>query len=174
MSMMGGRRGGRSNQQGGPKAKFSQLLPYLAEHRGQLVLAVVLSLIGAGTNLAQPLLVGNVITVVQNHQDILPLALALVAITVVSTLASGVMYFVLDRAGEGVVLSARQKLARVLLRLPINEYDQRRTGDLVSRVGSDTTLLRAALTHGLVDAAACNKIVAIIFILFLIYKYFAN
>ena len=153
MSMMGGRRGGRSNQQGGPKAKFSQLLPYLSEHRGQLVLAIVLSLIGAGTNLAQPLLVGKVITVVQNHQDILPLALALVAITVVSTLASGVMYFVLARAGEGVVLSARQKLARVLLRLPINEYDLRRTGDLVSRVGSDTTLLRAALTQGLVDAA---------------------
>ena len=153
MSMMGGRRGGRSNQQSGPKAKFSQLLPYLAEHRGQLIIAIVLSLIGAGTNLAQPLLVGKVITVVQDHQDILPIALALVAITVISTLASGIMYFVLARAGEGVVLSARHKLARVLLRLPINEYDLRRTGDLVSRVGSDTTLLRAALTQGLVDAA---------------------
>ena len=40
-----------------------------------------------------------------------------------------------------------------LLRLPIQEYDLRRTGDLVSRVGSDTTLLRAALTQGLIDGA---------------------
>jgi ATP-binding cassette subfamily B protein len=63
------------------------------------------------------------------------------------------MYFVLARAGEGVVLSARRKLATRLLRLPIVEYDLRRTGDLVSRVGSDTTLLRAVLTQGLVDAA---------------------
>jgi len=63
------------------------------------------------------------------------------------------MYFVLAKAGEGVVLSARQKLAHRLLRLPIHEYDLRRTGDLVSRVGSDTTLLRAALTQGLIDAA---------------------
>jgi ATP-binding cassette subfamily B protein len=39
-----------------------------------------------------------------------------------------------------------------MLRLPIAEFDTRRTGDLVSRVGSDTTLLRAVLTQGLVEA----------------------
>jgi len=39
-----------------------------------------------------------------------------------------------------------------MLRLPISEFDTRRTGDLVSRVGSDTTLLRAVLTQGLVEA----------------------
>jgi ATP-binding cassette subfamily B protein len=60
---------------------------------------------------------------------------------------------VLAKAGEGVVLSARGQLATRLLRLPIPEYDLRRTGDLVSRVSSDTTLLRAVLTQGLVDAA---------------------
>jgi ATP-binding cassette subfamily B protein len=63
------------------------------------------------------------------------------------------MYYVLAKAGEGVVLSARNKLAVRLLKLPILEYDLRRTGDLVSRVGSDTTLLRAVLTQGLIDAA---------------------
>jgi ATP-binding cassette subfamily B protein len=39
-----------------------------------------------------------------------------------------------------------------MLRMPISEFDTRRTGDLVSRVGSDTTLLRAVLTQGLVEA----------------------
>jgi len=50
------------------------------------------------------------------------------------------------------VLSSRRKLVGRLLRLPISEFDARRTGDLVSRVGSDTTLLRAVLTQGLVEA----------------------
>ncbi|MBU6144903.1 MAG: ABC transporter ATP-binding protein/permease, partial [Acidobacteria bacterium] len=77
----------------------------------------------------------------------------LVGITIVSALTSGAMYFVLAKAGEGVVLSARRKLSTRLLRLPVQEYDLRRTGDLVSRVGSDTTLLRAALTQGLIDGA---------------------
>jgi ATP-binding cassette subfamily B protein len=115
--------------------------------------AVVLSLIGAGASLAQPMVVGNVITAVQKGQDLSVIIWILIAITIGSAVASGLMYFVLAKAGEGVVLSSRQKLAHKLLRLPIHEYDLRRTGDLVSRVGSDTTLLRAALTQGLIDAA---------------------
>ena len=46
----------------------------------------------------------------------------------------------------------RRRLVSRMLRLPIAEFDQRRTGDLVSRVGSDTTLLYAVITQGLVDA----------------------
>ncbi|MSV77410.1 MAG: ABC transporter ATP-binding protein, partial [Actinobacteria bacterium] len=153
MSMQGGRGRPVSKKDDGPKAKFSQLVPYLKEHKGALSLAVLLSLVGAGTSLAQPLVVGNIITAVQKHQDLGVIIFALIGITVGSTVASGLMYFVLAKAGEGVVLSARQKLAHRLLRLPIKEYDLRRTGDLVSRVGSDTTLLRAALTQGLIDAA---------------------
>ena len=49
------------------------------------------------------------------------------------------------------MLTTRQRLARHLLRLPIAEYDIRRTGDLLSRVGADTTLLRAVVTSGLFE-----------------------
>jgi ABC-type multidrug transport system fused ATPase/permease subunit len=137
----------------GPKAKFSQLTPYLFEHKAALVVAVVLSLTGAVVSLAQPLVVGQVITAVQNGEDVGQLALVLVLVILGAGIASGFMYYVLAKAGEGVVLSARNKLAVRLLKLPILEYDLRRTGDLVSRVGSDTTLLRAVLTQGLIDAA---------------------
>lgn len=137
----------------GPKAKFSQLTPYLLEHKPALVIAVILSLIGAVVSLAQPLVVGQVITAVQDGQDVGQLAAFLVVIIFAAGVASGLMYYVLAKAGEGVVLSARNKLAVRLLKLPILEYDLRRTGDLVSRVGSDTTLLRAVLTQGLIDAA---------------------
>src|SRR3712207_7335240 len=51
--------------------------------------------------------------------------------------------YLLQRTAEGVVLSTRRRLVDRLLRLPVAEYDRRRTGDLMSRVGSDTTLLRA-------------------------------
>ncbi|NDC49096.1 MAG: ABC transporter ATP-binding protein [Micrococcales bacterium] len=152
MSMMGGSRR-RPGKDSGPKAKFSQLVPYMKEQRGLLVIAVVFSLLGAGVNLAQPLVVGQIISAVQNNHDVLPLGIALLVITLLSAVTSGAMYLVLAKAGEGVVFSARKKLSTRLLRLPIQEYDLRRTGDLVSRVGSDTTLLRAALTQGLIDGA---------------------
>jgi len=153
MSSFGSRGNRPGKKDSGPKAKFSQLWPYMREQSRLLIFAVILSLLSASVNLAQPLVVGNIISTVQKGSDVVPLALILLAITLLSAVAGGAMYYVLAKAGEGVVFSARSKLSTRLLRLPIFEYDLRRTGDLVSRVGSDTTLLRAALTQGLVDGA---------------------
>ena len=66
---------------------------------------------------------------------------------------SAFQQYLLQRTAEGVVLTTRQLLTDRLLRLPVAEYDRRRTGDLMSRVGSDTTLLRATVTSGVVDVA---------------------
>ncbi|TFC92148.1 MULTISPECIES: ABC transporter ATP-binding protein [Cryobacterium] len=143
---------GRRAEAGGPRATFSQLVPYLLEHKKVLSFVVVLSILGALASLAQPLLVSQVITIVQEGDPLGGLVWALVALVVVSALISGYQHYLLQRTGEGVVLSSRRKLIGRMLRLPISEFDTRRTGDLVSRVGSDTTLLRAVLTQGLVEA----------------------
>ena len=136
----------------GPRATFTQLLPFIFEHRPVLIWVAVLSVIGALTSLAQPLLVSQVISIVQAGEPLGWLVWALVALVIVSGIISGYQHYLLQRTGEGVVLSARKRLVAKLLRLPIAEFDTRRTGDLVSRVGSDTTMLRAVLTQGLVEA----------------------
>lgn len=139
-------------QDDGPRASFRQLLPYLAEHRVILGVVIALSILGAAASLAQPLLVSQVITVVQAGETLGMLVWALVGLVVISAILSGVQHFLLQRTGTSVVLSARRQLVRRMLRLPISEFDTRRTGDLVSRVGADTTLLYAVITQGLVDA----------------------
>jgi ATP-binding cassette subfamily B protein len=139
-------------QDTGPRATFRQLLPYLFEHKKVLVFVIVLSVLGAAASLAQPLLVSNVITVVESGRPLGWLVWALVGLVVISGLISGYQHYLLQRTGEGVVLSSRKRLVGRMLNLPISEFDARRTGDLVSRVGSDTTLLRAVLTQGLIEA----------------------
>lgn len=147
------RRGfGRPTDDAGPRARFSQLLPYLLEHKRVLAFVIVLSILGAAASLAQPLLVSQVIEVVGKQEPLGGLVWGLIALVVISGIISGYQHYLLQRTGEGVVLSSRRKLVGRLLRLPISEFDTRRTGDLVSRVGSDTTLLRAVLTQGLVEA----------------------
>lgn len=147
------RRGfGRAPKDDGPRGTFRQLLPYLTEHRPVLVVVVVLSLASAAASLAQPLLVSQVIGVVQSGKPLGALVWLIVGLVVASGLLSGLQHYLLQRTGTSVVLSARRRLVGRLLRLPIAEFDQRRTGDLVSRVGSDTTLLYAVITQGLVDA----------------------
>jgi ATP-binding cassette subfamily B protein len=142
----------RRGKQEGPRATFRQLLPYLFEHKATIAVVIVLSVLSAGASLVQPLLVGQVITRVENNLDLGLLVWALVAFVILGSLISGYQHYLLQRTGTAVVYSSRRRLIARILHLPISEFDARRTGDLVSRVGSDTTLLYAALTQGLADS----------------------
>lgn len=142
----------RSREYQGPRAKLKDLLPYLADHKKALYLALALSVIASLMALAQPLLVGQLISAVEQNLSITNLTIGLVALILVSALVNAFQFYLLYKTGEGVVLSTRKQLVARMLRLPIPEYDRRRVGDLVSRVGSDSTLLKSVLTQGLVDA----------------------
>ena len=142
----------QGTQHRGPRASLKQLLPYLFEQRQLLTLAITFGLIGAVASLAQPLLLGQLITRVESAQPLGWLLGILCTIVVIGAILGGLQHYVLQRMGEGVVLASRKRLIARMLQLPITQFDRRRTGDLVSRVGSDTTLLRAVLTQGLVEA----------------------
>ncbi|MET2011987.1 ABC transporter ATP-binding protein [Microbacterium chocolatum] len=152
------RRGRGRRTPEGPRATFRQLLPFLFEHKRTLVVVAILSILGAGATLAQPVLVGQVIQRVQVGETLGILVWLLVAFVVIASVISGYQHYLLQRTGTAVVYSSRRKLIARILRLPISEFDARRTGDLVSRVGTDTTLLYAVLTQGLADAVGNSLI----------------
>jgi ABC-type multidrug transport system fused ATPase/permease subunit len=127
------------------------LTPYLLRYRGTLAIVGGLSLVAAGAALLQPLLVRRVLDGVTAGRPIAGPVTVLVALLLVGAGLRGVRDYLLQRTAEGVVLTTRRRLARHLLILPIAEYDRRRTGDLLSRVGADTTLLRAVVTSGLFE-----------------------
>ncbi len=135
------------------------LSPYLREHRGALLAVAALALVGSAGALLQPLLVRRVLRAVQERGALGRPVLLLLAVVVGAALLGGVERYLLQRTAEGVVLRTRTRLAAHLLRLPVAEHDRRRTGDLLSRVGADTTLLRAVVTSGLVEAASSVLIV---------------
>ncbi|MDT3317961.1 ABC transporter ATP-binding protein [Microbacterium sp. KSW4-11] len=142
----------RPSKDDGPRASLRQLLPFLLEHKGVLVVVAVLSVLEAVATLVQPLLVGDVIGRVQAGQALGILVWVLVGLVVVSSFIGGFQHYLLQRTGTAVVYSSRRRLIAKLLHLPVQEYDARRTGDLVSRVGTDTTLLYAVLTQGFADS----------------------
>jgi ATP-binding cassette subfamily B protein/ATP-binding cassette subfamily C protein len=127
------------------------LVPYLREHRGTLVAVAVLSLVAAGTSLTQPLLIRTVLDSITAARPVAGPVTLLIGLLLVGAALSGLRDYLLQRTAEGVVLTTRRRLAGHLLRLPIAEYDLRRTGDLLSRVGADTTLLRAVVTSGMFE-----------------------
>jgi ABC-type multidrug transport system fused ATPase/permease subunit len=124
------------------------LLGELRPQRGPLALALALGVLAALFSLAQPLATARVIEAVTADEPLLgPLAL-LVATFLGDALLSALHSFVLERAGEGTVMHIRLGLVHGLLRMPLRELDRRRRGDLLARVGSDTTLIRAVVTSG--------------------------
>lgn len=133
---------------------LSTLAPYLREHAPALAAVVALSLLTAAGTLAQPLLIRRVLDGIAASEPVGGTVAVLVVMLVAVAAVYGLRNFMLQRAAEGLVLNTRRRLAGHLLRLPIVEYDQRRTGDLLSRVGADTTLLRAVVTSGLLELAS--------------------
>ena len=143
---------GRNHKDDGPRASLRQLLPFVFEQKGALLVVAILSILAAAFTLAQPLVVGQLIERVQTSAPLGILIWLLVGLVVVGSVISGIQHFLLQRTGTAVVYSSRRRLVAQLLHLPVQEYDSRRTGDLVSRVGTDTTLLYAVLTQGLADS----------------------
>ncbi|WP_456285993.1 ABC transporter ATP-binding protein/permease [Microbacterium sp. JZ70] len=159
----------RPRAEEGPRASFRQLLPFLLEHRGVLVVVAVLSIVEAVATLVQPLLIGQVIDRVQASSPLGWLLWALVLLVLASSAVGAYQHYLLQRTGTAVVHSSRRRLIARILHLPVSEFDARRTGDLVSRVGTDTTLLYAVLTQGLADSGGnallfVGALVAMLFI----------
>ncbi|TXC99539.1 ABC transporter ATP-binding protein [Streptomyces sp. ISID311] len=120
-------------------------------HRASVVVATVLTLVGSGLGLAQPLVARNIVDASGHGRTFWPL-LALLAMLFVTEAATGAVgRFVLERMGEGVVRGLRHSLIARLLRLEMSQYQRHRTGDLISRVTTDTTLLRDVVSQALVD-----------------------
>ncbi|GLX98110.1 ABC transporter ATP-binding protein [Herbidospora sp. NBRC 101105] len=121
-------------------------------HRRTLVFAGLLTLAGSAGGLVMPLFVRAVIDRFGAGESVLGPVLLLSVVVLLGASISALGQFVLERMGEGIVLSARVRLVDRVLRLRVPEVDRLKPGDLLARVTSDTTLLRTVTTEGLVGA----------------------
>jgi ABC-type multidrug transport system fused ATPase/permease subunit len=128
------------------------LLAYISPHRWTLVGGGFLGFLGGLAALAQPMAAKLVVDSLGQHRSLVgPIAL-LTVLTVGGALLTAAGTYLLGRAAESVVFSARHGLISQLLRLRVGALDHLKPGDLLSRVTSDTTLLRSVSSYGLVHS----------------------
>ncbi|MFF5649034.1 ABC transporter ATP-binding protein [Streptomyces collinus] len=131
------------------------LWSFARPHRGALVLALGLALVGSGMGLATPMVTKGVLDALGGSGSLRGPILALLVLLVVG---SAVMYWqwtLLGALGERVVLGARESMVRRFLRATVPAVTRRPPGELVTRVTSDTVLLHQAATGapvGLINA----------------------
>ncbi len=133
------------------RAHLRDMWPYIREHKMALVWVALASLLATIFAVIQPLMLQQLVNSVGAGEAIGGFLWLLVGVTLGQALFQGLQTFLLQSTAERVVLGVRRSLVASLLSLPIKVFDARRVGDLMSRVGADTTLLRTVVTSGIFD-----------------------
>ncbi|MEU7576449.1 ABC transporter ATP-binding protein [Streptomyces sp. NPDC041068] len=136
------------------KETWRALYQHFRPHRAAVALGAVLTLIGSAAGLAQPLAAGALVDRLGGDDSIAGILLLLTGLVILGTAIEAFGAYVLERTAESVVLAARRTLIGRLLRLRLPEVERTQPGDLMSRITSDTTLLRAVTTQSVVSAAS--------------------
>ena len=132
----------RSDERALDRARPRDVLRIVRGHRKPVATAIALALAASAAAMAQPLVARHVIDAAGQHSVPWPTIMLLLALFVSQATIAGIARYVLGRTSEGVVLQVRRSLVEQLLRLDMPALDRRRTGDLISRVSSDSTVLR--------------------------------
>lgn len=135
----------------GSMKEFIVLLRQLKWPKGKTALALVLALFSTAASLAVPLvtrqLVDSLTAAAFNWQT----AVFLFIVFIVQAVLGGVSYYLLAFIGETIVADLRNKLWYKVLRLPVSYYDENETGETMSRITQDTTMLKQLVSDHLVS-----------------------
>ncbi len=124
------------------RAPISRLWSYARHHLRLLLIGGALSFLGGIAGLIQPLIAMEIIDALAADASLREPLILLAAVVVLGGVLSALGPYLMQIAGQNVVLSVRRNLIGTLVRLKVAEVDRLRPGDLVSRLTSDTNLLR--------------------------------
>ncbi len=135
---------------------FRPLLPLIRPHIGKLSIAGVTLILSAIAGLAFPQVVRVLLDAafVSRDGELLDrIALGLVALFALQGVLNYLQVYFLSATGELVVARLREDLFAHLVRLSPAFFAERRTGELVSRLASDVTMLQSVLSHQMSELA---------------------
>ncbi|MBB5960600.1 ABC-type multidrug transport system fused ATPase/permease subunit [Saccharothrix tamanrassetensis] len=136
-----------------PRAASSMpvLRDRLANRRGAVAVVLVLELGARGVGLVQPLAARHVVDGVGSARNLTGPIAVLGALAVVGLLFNYVAYRQRGKLSERFVLDLRKEAARRTIFAPVPVVESRSAGDILSRIGSDTTLVQHTVVKALVD-----------------------
>jgi ABC-type multidrug transport system fused ATPase/permease subunit len=127
------------------------LMAYARPHLRVLTVGVVLGLFATAVTLATPMAAKWVLDGLGTGRSLAGPVTVLVALLLVGTLAGFAQSVLLGRLAEHIVLDARRSLIHRFFRARLEQIQRFKTGELVTRVTSDTVLLREAATSSVVQ-----------------------
>ncbi|MCX6346262.1 MAG: ABC transporter ATP-binding protein [Armatimonadetes bacterium] len=160
------------------RAVFRRLVNYLRPHKGDVAIGIISNIALAVVGLGPPLLFGAITDqVVPNGKFDMPThdrinflklyAFGLVVLFLMQTIMSWMRAFVMHILGEKIILHLRKDIYARLQTLSVSYFDSRQTGEIMSRVSSDTQVVEEFVNHA-ADTVISDvlKLIAMISIMF--------
>lgn len=132
--------------------RVGRLLAYVRPYLPQMGAAMLALLVTTAIGLAFPYVIQMLIDGVLRQGDLSLLnriAGGLLILFVIRFVFGYLEQYLLSFVGERVVLDLRTRLYEHLHRLSLSFFNERRTGEIVSRLASDVTMVRAVLTNNI-------------------------
>lgn len=130
--------------------EIRRLLSYLSPYRAAMGIAIISLLFGSALGLVFPWIMQDLINSVFAQGDQKELN-QITALLIGTFLVRSIFYYFqvywLSFVGERVVVDLRSQVYSNLNRLSLRFYAERRIGELISRLSSDVTIVRTALTN---------------------------
>ncbi len=135
-------------------SNFRRLFKLARPHVGALSLATLSLFIGSGIGLLYPQMARFTIDdVIQQGgtagMDMRTIGLLLLGLFAVQAVFVSIRYFLFTVVGDRIVTDLRNELYRAIMAQEMGFFDERKTGELTSRLASDTQVLQSAVTVNL-------------------------
>ncbi|MFJ5622547.1 ABC transporter ATP-binding protein [Peribacillus loiseleuriae] len=134
------------NQKGGLKPFISLILstniPKMA-----LIIGLTASLLTTIAGLVVPLLTKNLVDGFSVASLSIPLMIGIGAAFIIQAIISGFSIYLLSLVGHKIVARLRDRMWIKLIRLPVSYFDKQSSGETVSRVVNDTSVVRDLISN---------------------------
>ena len=124
-----------------------QLVPYVTRYKGRVLCAFIALLFASLATLAVPLALRRIVDLgfsAENVEFIDNYFAMMIVIAAVLALASSARFYFVTWIGERVVADLRDDVFSHLTALSLSFYERTQTGEILSRLSADTTLIKSA------------------------------
>jgi len=131
---------------------YRRLLRFVAPYRWNLVIAAALLIVSTALGLVWPQVVQRVLDIGLRDPGYLDaLVLVLVVVLLVRAVIDGGRQFLMAYTGERVIFDLRMAIVRHLQSLSLAFFNRRKTGELMSHVTSDATVVHGIITQTIIQ-----------------------
>lgn len=138
-------------------AMFRKLWQLVGNEKASLVVALLVIVVNSVLNLIAPFLIGDAVdkfVQTREYSGVIRYAVVLLVIFMLVLVSGYFQTQLMGKVGQRMLFNLRNALFTRLQQLPFAFFNQNKSGDLISRINSDTEKINQFFSHSLIQFAA--------------------